>query len=75
MPGFFFSGADLSICRGCPHFDFAIAVTFEGSDPPRMDMSCLIGEQAAGIRVKCDKRPDRDTGERRRVTDMGGDAS
>lgn len=76
--GFLFLWATMStktICRGCPHFDFAIAIAYEGNDGPRMDMTCDLGESAAGIRLSCDKRPERDNGMRRRETDMGGDAS
>ena len=72
---FFEVSMSKTVCRGCPYFDFSIAVTFEGDNPPRMEMSCAIGEQGAGFRMDCSKRPDRDTGERRRVADMGGDVS
>lgn len=75
MPGFSFGGAGNDRLPGCKHFDFAISVTLEGNTPPRVDMSCKVGEQMAGIRTECNSRPVTDTGERRRVTDMGGDAS
>jgi hypothetical protein len=50
-------------------------VTFEGNTPPRVNISCKAGEKMAGIRTECNSRPVTDTGERRRITDMGGDAS
>jgi len=73
---FCFLGPSMSICRGCPHFDFAIAITPEGSRGPQVDMDCRIGQPGAGVRETCLKKPVHvDTGERRRKTDMGGDAS
>ena len=66
----------MSICRGCPHFDFSIAVAVAGNAGPRIDMDCELGVSMPGIRDVCELKPVRvDTGERRRETDMGGDAS
>ena len=63
-----------TVCRDCPNFDFSIVVSM-GDAPMRIDMRCMVDEQMAGIRTECNRKPDRDTGERRRVADMGGDAS
>ena len=62
-----------TVCRDCPNFDFAIVVSM-GDAPMRIEMRCMVDEQMAGLRTECDRKPDRDTGERRRVADMGGDA-
>lgn len=65
----------MSICRGCPHFDFAIAIVPEGARGPRIDMDCRIGQPGAGMREACQEKPAPvDTGERRRKTDMGGNS-
>ena len=62
-----------TVCRDCPNFDFSIVVSM-GDAPMRIEMRCMVDEQMAGLRTECDRKPDRDTGERRRVADMGGDA-
>ncbi len=63
-----------TVCRDCPNFDFSIVVSM-GDAPMRIEMRCMVDEQMAGLRTECDRKPDRDTGERRRVADMDGDAS
>ena len=63
----------MSICRGCPHFDFAVVVSM-GDAPMRIEMRCMVDEQMAWIRTECNRRPDSDTGERLRKTDMGGNS-
>jgi hypothetical protein len=73
---FCFLERGMSICRDCPHFDFAVAVTPDGQRGPRVAMDCDLGMSMAGVRDACELKPVRvDTGERRRKTDMGGDAS
>ena len=65
----------MSICRGFPHFDFAIAITLEGARGPRIDMDCKIGQPGAGVRETCQEKPVRvDIVERRRKTEMGGNS-
>lgn len=74
--GFLLLECAMSICRDCPHFDFAVAITPDGPRGPRVAMDCELGMSMAGIREACELKPVRvDTGQRRRKTDMGGDAS
>ena len=61
----------MSICRGCPHYHWEIRVDYDGASPVRFIDTCGRGLAAAGWRTSCAAKPSRDTGQRRRVTDLG----
>ena len=64
----------MSICRGCPHYSFEIALS--PSDPYRrirVIYLCAVGMSRPGMREACNARPVRDNGLRRRRTDVTAD--
>ena len=62
----------MSICRGCPHYSWEIAIAYSDGIAIRFINSCAFDLPRAGYRETCTAKPKRDTGERRRVTDLTG---
>ena len=62
----------MSICRGCPHYHWAVVVAYDSRNPVRVVDSCSLVIAAAGLRQSCGAKPIRDNGQRRRRTDIDG---
>ena len=62
----------MSICRGCPHYHWAVVVAYDSRNPVRVVDSCSLVIAAAGFRQSCGSKPIRDNGQRRRRTDIDG---